>query len=220
MPRHFDLIAFDWDGTLYDSTAFITRAIQSACRDVGVAVPPTERAAYVIGLGLQDARADLSELALEAVRRNRPFALVLEESDMLPSFQGGGWWRGQVPRMKGWGYEVSLEVYNAKLHGVPQNRPRLWVVGLRVDALGAGRPFPRLSPITAEDRPTLADILRPLRVDDDPGRLSIGQTVGANVRAVAEKARSQVMQRGLGGHPIPGKQRCPEGRHAVLASRE
>jgi phosphoglycolate phosphatase len=55
MPRHFDLIAFDWDGTLYDSTAFITRAIQSACRDVGVAVPPKERAAYVIGMGLQDA---------------------------------------------------------------------------------------------------------------------------------------------------------------------
>ncbi len=55
MPRHFDLIAFDWDGTLYDSTAFITRAIQAACRDVGVAEPSTQRASYVIGLGLQDA---------------------------------------------------------------------------------------------------------------------------------------------------------------------
>lgn len=55
MPRHYDLIAFDWDGTLYDSTAFITRAIQSACRDVGLPVPSTQRASYVIGLGLQDA---------------------------------------------------------------------------------------------------------------------------------------------------------------------
>jgi phosphoglycolate phosphatase len=56
-PRRFDLIAFDWDGTLFDSTALIVRCIQDACRDVGVAVPSDERAAYVIGLGLHDALA-------------------------------------------------------------------------------------------------------------------------------------------------------------------
>jgi phosphoglycolate phosphatase len=55
MTRKFDLIAFDWDGTLYDSTALIVRCIQSACRDLGVAVPSDVDAAYVIGLGLHDA---------------------------------------------------------------------------------------------------------------------------------------------------------------------
>jgi phosphoglycolate phosphatase len=54
-PRRFDLIAFDWDGTLFDSTALITRCIQDACRDIGVAVPSDADAAYVIGLGLHDA---------------------------------------------------------------------------------------------------------------------------------------------------------------------
>ncbi|HSW04887.1 HAD family hydrolase [Aquabacterium sp.] len=54
-PRRFDLIVFDWDGTLFDSTALIVRCIQSACRDIGVDVPSDERAAYVIGLGLHDA---------------------------------------------------------------------------------------------------------------------------------------------------------------------
>lgn len=54
-PRQYDLIVFDWDGTLYDSTALIVRAIQAACRDLGVAVPSDEAASYVIGLGLQDA---------------------------------------------------------------------------------------------------------------------------------------------------------------------
>jgi phosphoglycolate phosphatase len=54
-PRRFDLIVFDWDGTLFDSTALIVRCIQQACRDLGVAVPSDEQAAYVIGLGLQDA---------------------------------------------------------------------------------------------------------------------------------------------------------------------
>ncbi len=55
MPRRFDLIAFDWDGTLFDSTALIVRCIQNACRDVGTTVPSDEQAAYVIGLGLRDA---------------------------------------------------------------------------------------------------------------------------------------------------------------------
>ncbi len=54
-PRRFDLIVFDWDGTLFDSTALIVRCIQAACADIGVAVPSAERAAYVIGLGLHDA---------------------------------------------------------------------------------------------------------------------------------------------------------------------
>lgn len=55
-PRHrFDLIVFDWDGTLFDSTALIARCIQDACRDIGVAAPSDTDAAYVIGLGLGDA---------------------------------------------------------------------------------------------------------------------------------------------------------------------
>ena len=53
--RRFDLIAFDWDGTLFDSTALITRCIQEACRDLGLAVPSDTDASYVIGLGLHDA---------------------------------------------------------------------------------------------------------------------------------------------------------------------
>ncbi len=53
--RRFDLIVFDWDGTLFDSTGLIVRCIQSACRDIGIAVPSDADAAYVIGLGLTDA---------------------------------------------------------------------------------------------------------------------------------------------------------------------
>jgi phosphoglycolate phosphatase len=53
--RQYDLIVFDWDGTLFDSTALIVRSIQAASRDLGVAAPSDRDAAYVIGLGLQDA---------------------------------------------------------------------------------------------------------------------------------------------------------------------
>jgi len=54
-PRHFDLIVFDWDGTLFDSTKLIARCIQAACADVGTDVPSDRDANYVIGLGLTDA---------------------------------------------------------------------------------------------------------------------------------------------------------------------
>jgi phosphoglycolate phosphatase len=55
--RQFDLIAFDWDGTLFDSTALITRCIQNAVRDLGGTVPSDQDASYVIGLGLMQALA-------------------------------------------------------------------------------------------------------------------------------------------------------------------
>jgi phosphoglycolate phosphatase len=55
--RRFDLIAFDWDGTLFDSTGLIVRCIQSAVRDVGGTVPTHQAASYVIGLGLMQALA-------------------------------------------------------------------------------------------------------------------------------------------------------------------
>jgi phosphoglycolate phosphatase len=57
MPRAFDLIVFDWDGTLADSTAMIAVAIQRAAADLGLGVPSIEQASHVIGLGLQDALA-------------------------------------------------------------------------------------------------------------------------------------------------------------------
>jgi phosphoglycolate phosphatase len=55
--RRYDLIAFDWDGTLFDSTRIITRCIQEAVRDVGGTVPDDQAASYVIGMALIPALA-------------------------------------------------------------------------------------------------------------------------------------------------------------------
>ncbi len=54
-PARFDLVVFDWDGTLIDSTAAITEAIRLAAADLGLPVPTPEQASFVIGLGLHDA---------------------------------------------------------------------------------------------------------------------------------------------------------------------
>ena len=67
--RQFDLIAFDWDGTLFDSTALIARCIQAACADVGAAVPSDRDASFVIGMGLSEA---LRHAAPELPRERYP----------------------------------------------------------------------------------------------------------------------------------------------------
>ena len=57
MKNHaaFDLIVFDWDGTLMDSAGAIVVAIQKACRDLDLP-PPTDAAVReVIGLELAQA---------------------------------------------------------------------------------------------------------------------------------------------------------------------
>jgi phosphoglycolate phosphatase len=52
-----DVIVFDWDGTLVDSTGLISQAILAAAEDIGVAVPDRAQASHVIGLGLAQALA-------------------------------------------------------------------------------------------------------------------------------------------------------------------
>lgn len=53
--KRFDLLVFDWDGTLVDSAGHIAESIQAACDDLGLPVPSSEDARHVIGLGMQDA---------------------------------------------------------------------------------------------------------------------------------------------------------------------
>ncbi len=55
MAKYYDLIVFDWDGTVMDSTAVIAGSIQAACRDLGLNVPTDEAARHVIGMGLAQA---------------------------------------------------------------------------------------------------------------------------------------------------------------------
>lgn len=63
--KQFDLIVFDWDGTLMDSTSTIVKCIQAAAKDLGLPVPNREAASHVIGLSLpqamQKAVPDLDE---------------------------------------------------------------------------------------------------------------------------------------------------------------
>ncbi len=47
--QRFDLIVFDWDGTLMDSTPTIANCINLARRDLGLPVPDDSAASPVTG---------------------------------------------------------------------------------------------------------------------------------------------------------------------------
>jgi phosphoglycolate phosphatase len=55
MPKRFELLVFDWDGTLADSARVIVDAVQQGSLEAGVAPPEEVRIRGVIGLGLREA---------------------------------------------------------------------------------------------------------------------------------------------------------------------
>jgi phosphoglycolate phosphatase len=85
--RKFDLIAFDWDGTLIDSTSLISTSLQEAARDLGINVPTREEASHVIGLGLMQAFAwlwpDLEEARYQALLERYRFHFLGRDKDIL-----------------------------------------------------------------------------------------------------------------------------------------
>jgi len=54
MPKQFDLIVWDWDGTIADSTGIITNALLKAADQVGLPSLTAEKARSIIGLGLRE----------------------------------------------------------------------------------------------------------------------------------------------------------------------
>lgn len=86
----YQLVVFDWDGTLMDSTAGIAESIREAARDLGLPVPAREVASHVIGLGLRDSlRSAVPSLPerryaefVEAYRRH--FAVEQQRMELFP----------------------------------------------------------------------------------------------------------------------------------------
>ncbi len=80
----YELIVFDWDGTLMDSEARIVSCIQGAAADIGLDAPSESAAREIIGLGLREALARLfpaesGDIHDRLVNRYREHFLVLNQ---------------------------------------------------------------------------------------------------------------------------------------------
>lgn len=91
MPKRFDLIVFDWDGTLADSTRMIVDCMREASADVGLAVPEPSATSNIIGLGLSEAVAalfgDISETAFQQLTARYRYHYFARDQE-TPLFDG------------------------------------------------------------------------------------------------------------------------------------
>ena len=127
----YDLIVFDWDGTLMDSAALIAESLQTACREVGGPVPNTAEARHVIGMSMvaaiRSVAPDLAEETFprlfESYRRHylthesvlRPFA---EVGAMLEALEQSGHLLAVATGKPRAGLERALEATGFKRHFV------------------------------------------------------------------------------------------------------
>ncbi len=117
MNNRFELLIFDWDGTLMDSAAAIVHSIQAACADLGWPVPSRDAASHIIGLGLREAVArlfpDLSEAEHpRLVERYRHHYLSRDHE--IPLFEGA---RELIQEMHARGHTLAVATGKAR-HGL------------------------------------------------------------------------------------------------------
>jgi len=105
--KRYELIVFDWDGTLMDSAGAIAQSVQAAACDLGLEPPSDERARHIIGLGLGDALRhalpDLEEGRYEGLveryrhhylSRDHELLLFSGVIEMMQELAGSGRWLG------------------------------------------------------------------------------------------------------------------------------
>ena len=189
-PRQFDLICFDWDGTLFDSTAIIVRCIQQAVLDVGGARPTDQAAAYVIGMALMPALAHAApdvppEKYPELGARYRHHYLAAQHDislfagvlPMLAELKGRHHWLSVATGKSRRGLDEVLA--SRQLHGVFD--------GSRTADETAGKPDPRMlhelmREFGTEPERTLmiGDTTHDLQMAVNAGCASVGVSYGAH----------------------------------------
>lgn len=90
--KAYELVIFDWDGTLMDSAAKIIRCMQTAARHCDVNVPSADAVAHIIGISLKPAIMQLfatedEQLADRLVQAYKE-AYLHEDTIPCPLFEG------------------------------------------------------------------------------------------------------------------------------------
>jgi phosphoglycolate phosphatase len=207
-PRRFDLIAFDWDGTLFDSTKIIVRCIQRAVADVGGTVPGDREAAYVIGMGLMEALAhaapDVPKDRYPELGARYRFHYTAHQDDLV-LFDGVLAMLGELKERHHWlavatgksrrGLDEALR--SSQLHGVFD--------GSRTADETAGKPHPRMlhelmREFGTEPERTLmiGDTTHDLQMAANANCAAVGVSYGAHEPSEFESLRPEYIAHSVG----------------------
>ena len=191
MNKHYDLIVFDWDGTLMDSTAVIVGSIQAACRDLDLEAPDDETARHVIGLGLDQALRYAVPNAPESLReplvaRYRHHFLAHDRT--IPLFSGA---REAIAELHSAGYLLGVATGKSRM-GLNRSLESSGLKGYFHATRTADQTFSKPHPAM------LFEIMSELAIE--PARtLMVGDTT--HDVQLAQNASVDVVAIGHGAHP-------------------
>jgi phosphoglycolate phosphatase len=112
--KRYELLIFDWDGTLMDSAGVIVACIQAASADLGWPVPSRAAASHIIGLGLKEAVQSLfpdrseEEIPLLVERYRHHY---LSQDHEIALFEGA---RELVAELHGRGHQMAVATGKAR----------------------------------------------------------------------------------------------------------
>ena len=192
----YELVIFDWDGTLMDSTRMIARSLQAACRDVGAPVPSQSDELFVIGLNLADTFARVAP-QLDApgqaalAERYRHHFLANENEALL--YQG-------VPEMladlHGRGRRLAVATGKARRgleRVLDQTGMRRWFEATRCADEGFAKPHPGMLLMLLDL--TGVEPRRALMVGDTTHDLELAANAGVDAVSVSYGAHAEELLR-------------------------
>lgn len=146
MKNRFDLLVFDWDGTLVDSVGWIVESLNFAARDLGLEEPAERLARSVIGLSLDRAMGTLfpktteSEIgALMAAYQRHYNSKPLGPEALFAGIPG------MVDALRGAGYKLAVATGKTRQgldHAMRSTGAEDWFDATRAAGETASKPDP------------------------------------------------------------------------------
>ena len=183
---NYDLVIFDWDGTLMDSTGVIAASLQAACGDIGIAVPSERDARFVIGLGLADTfthvAPDLDEEGRERLRERYRHHYLVREGEM-PLYDGV---REMISDLHAAGWRLAVATGKARRgldRVLEQTGMKRWFEATRCADEGFAKPHPDMLLMLMDI--TGVKPKRALMVGDTTHDLELAANAGVDAVAVS-----------------------------------
>jgi phosphoglycolate phosphatase len=186
MTNGYDLVIFDWDGTLMDSTRVIAGSLQSACRDIGCTIPSDEEALFVIGLNMADTFARvLPDLDADGQKRlaERYRHHFLAREHEAPLFRGV---REMLSDLHGRGRRLAVATGKARRgldRALESTGLARWFEATRCADEGFAKPHPGMLLMLLEM--TGVEPARALMVGDTTHDLELAANAGVDAVAVS-----------------------------------
>ena len=212
----YDLVIFDWDGTLMDSTRLIARSLQKACADVGIEVPTERDALFVIGLNMQDTFRLVAPQADEDVRKRLSeryrFHFLANEHE-APLYEGV---EPMLSDLHARGRRLAVATGKARRgleRALDATGLRPWFEATRCADEGFAKPHPGMLLMLLDL--TGVDPRRALMVGDTTHDLELAANAGVDAVAVSYGAHDETL---LATRPAKARVSSVKELHAWLAA--